>query len=48
MKNKWIIALGMAIIMMSTVSVSAQRGRNFDRQRPEPRQAYLNIEHLTP
>ena len=48
MKNKWIIALGMAIIMMSTVTVSAQRGRNFERERPEPRMAYLNIENLTP
>lgn len=34
--------------MLSTATVSAQRGRNFDRQPPEPRQAYLNIDNLTP
>ncbi|MEE4176915.1 MAG: Spy/CpxP family protein refolding chaperone [Bacteroides sp.] len=47
MKNKLIFTLGLAILMFSATTVSAQRGRNFDRQRPEPRQAALNIDNLT-
>lgn len=48
MKNKLIITLGLVIMLFSAVTVSAQRGRNFERQRPEPRQAGLNIDNLTP
>ena len=47
MKNKWMIALGLALIMFGTATVSAQRGRNIDRQAPQPRQAYTNIDNLT-
>lgn len=47
MKTKLFFSIGLAILLLSATTVFGQRGRNFERSRPEPRQECL-VENLTP
>ena len=47
MRNKLFFTFGMALMLLSATTIFGQRGRNFERPRPEPRQECV-VENLSP